>query len=369
MNKNSQYESDMKFIERYEKMVTVSAENIFYYIVLFACLAVHILYLVLFIHYGIKEMAIFNIFSILFYVATVILVSNVKDKLILINFALAEIILNAAVATVYVGWKPDFGMFLLMIIPVGFILPNKKKSVAFVFMFISLLLYGVLRFTLADADSTRYNLENESAGNVLYIINISVGTFVLIYFTILYSFYNRYIESKLRVHNEQLKKIASIDPLTQLSNRRAMGEALKKICLMSRQMQTPYVIGIGDIDNFKRVNDTYGHDFGDTVLVTVAEIITENVPEGGCVARWGGEEFLFVIPNTDINGGFECAQKIVRAVSRYEFMNEGESFSVTMTFGVCEGKPDDDVDKIIICADQRLYKGKNSGKNHTEYTD
>ena len=369
MKDDTQYQKDLKFIEKIDSLTSKNIEFFAYFIGLASCFAVHILYFTMFAVNGIREMAYFNIFSILFYAVCILLIRKVKVKITIVYAAIAEIIIHASLATICVGWGPDFGMFLLMIIPITFLMPNKQKNIPFIFMFSSLLLYGVLRYIYNDPNSSVYDLEHTKIGLIFYVINIFIGTFVLVYATTIYTIMDRYTECMLRVQNEQLRIMALVDPLTRLSNRRAMGENLKLVSSGSQQSGKKYVIGLGDIDNFKKINDTYGHDYGDTVLSEVALILTEKIPENGYAARWGGEEFLFVIPESEVMDGFECAESIISSVRSHRFVKGKTEFFVTMTFGVCEGCPDDDVDKIISCADKRLYKGKNNGKNHTEYTD
>ena len=167
------------------------------------------------------------------------------------------------------------------------------------------------------------------------------------------------------MQTKQLKDMASTDPLTKLNNRRAMNLKLAEVSISSQK----YVIGIGDIDNFKIVNDTYGHDMGDEVLKDVAKTIEETLPDNAAAGRWGGEEFLFVVPDIGIDAGKDIADKILKNISDMVFEHEGKTFSVTMTMGICEGVKDTSIDNMITKADARLYKGKNSGKNHTEFTD
>lgn len=369
MYTEEKYQKDLAFLKKMEHLISQRIEFLAYFVAFSACLALHIAYLLLFAATGIKIMSIFNIFSVAFYFSTLILVKRVKEKNVLIYATFIEIIIHATVATICVGWESDFGMFLLMIIPIAFLMPSKNKKNSFIIMTISILLYGILGFLSLNPDSSVYNFEKNSYHTIFYVINIFSDSSILIYFTAIYTIINRYTECRLRVQNEQLRIMASTDPLTHLSNRREMGRILTDISAESKLSRKPFVIGIGDIDNFKRVNDTYGHDTGDAVLSSVSGIIQEKLPQNGFVARWGGEEFLFVIPNADINSGSEYAEKIIRSVNQHKFTSNDSTFFVTMTFGICEGQPEDIVDKIISHADSRLYKGKNSGKNCVRYTD
>ncbi len=369
MYTKEKYNKDLAFIQKIDHLISRKIEFLVYFIGFSACLAVHIAYLLLFAATGITIMKIFNIFSVIFYFLTLILVKKVKEKSVLVYATFIEIIIHASVATLCVGWESDFGMFLLMIIPIAFLMPDKNKNNSFIIMTVSILLYGILGFLSLRPDSSIYSFEKNSYHTIFYVINIFSDSSILIYFTTIYTIINRYTECKLRVQNEQLRIMASTDPLTQLSNRREMSRILADISAESKNSGKSFVIGIGDIDNFKRVNDIYGHDLGDTVLSSVSGIIRENLPQNGFVSRWGGEEFLFVIPDADIDSGSAYAEKIIRSVKQHEFAGNGSTFFVTMTFGICEGKPDDIVDKIISHADSRLYKGKNGGKNCVMYTD
>jgi len=118
----------------------------------------------------------------------------------------------------------------------------------------------------------------------------------------------------------------------------------------------------GDIDFFKKINDTYGHDCGDVALTEVAEILRTCVRDGDTVCRWGGEEFLIAIDgNKKIT--MDVAERIRSMIEDMVVVSHGYSIKITMTFGVCESIPGLNVDKLVEIADQRLYKGKQNGKN------
>ena len=366
---NEQYNKDMQFIEKIDKLVSKRVVFFAYFFALAACLLAHSLYLFLFAMAGVREMVIFNVGSIIFYSATIFLAGKIKDPLPLIYASLAEIILHAATATVFVGLLSNFCMFLLMIIPLAFLMPHKKVLAPFIVMFVSVPLYGILNFYYSDSSKAVYDISNSPYQMVFYIINIIIGSFVLIYVATIFTHYNSYQAAKLRIQTEQLRIMASTDPLTKLINRREINRRLSEIVRDRKADNKKFMLGIGDIDNFKNVNDTYGHDNGDIVLACVASIIADNLPENGCASRWGGEEFLFVIPDSDIEEGRKYADEIISKIGQHVFDIDGKKFSVTMTIGICEATANDSVDSVITKADARLYKGKHSGKNHTEFTD
>lgn len=369
MYSEQQYKDDLALIERMDKNVSQKVVFLLYFMPLVACAVAHMLYLVLFAAAEVWAMVIFNVFSVSFYVVLIIFARKVKGQLKLVYASMAEIIAHATVATVYVGLKPDFCMFLLMIIPLAFLVPNKNELIPCIIMFISVTSYGILRFIYRIPGHEVYDISDSSYATVFFIINMVVGAFVMIYVAVIFTMMRRYQECKLRVQTEQLKVMASTDPLTKLNNRREMSAKLTEISSKSLNSGESYVIGLGDIDNFKRVNDTYGHDMGDEVLSKVADMIEKNIPEGGSASRWGGEEFLFVLPNAELEDGVKCSEDIISRISRERFTADSGEFSVTMTIGVCQGRPADNVEKVINSADSRLYKGKHSGKNRVEYSE
>ena len=365
MYNEEQYNKDLKFVTKIDKAISPRLEFLLYFCAFIACLVAHICYLMLFAMSGAKIMVIFNVFSVAFYAVLIPLTKKVKDKNLLVYATIAEIIAHAVAATMCVGLQSNFAMFLLMLIPLAFLMPNKYKPAPFIVLFVNVPLYGALNFFCYNSEHILYDISSTSYQMIFYIINIIVGSFVLIYISIIFTIMNSYNESKLRMQTKQLKDMASTDPLTKLNNRRAMNLKLAEVSISSEK----YVIGIGDIDNFKVVNDTYGHDMGDVVLKGIANAIEETLPDNATAGRWGGEEFLFVLPDTDIEAGRMIADKILKNISGRVFEHEGRTFSVTMTIGISEGVKDTSIDNMITKADARLYKGKNNGKNHTEFAD
>ena len=366
---DDQFNEDLEYVAKIDKIASPKAIFLAYFCPLVACLIAHTLYMILFAMAGVCGMVIFNVGSVIFYAVMIISTKYVKEPLNLVYASIAEIVIHASAATLFVGIRPNFCMFLLMVIPLAFLMPNKKWWAPFVTLLTSVPIYGLLNFYFSTEGRTLYDISDSNLQTVFYVINIFIGSFVLIYAATIFSFTNRYNESKIRIQNEQLRILASTDPLTKLSNRREINNRLNKIYHESRSSGESFVIGIGDIDNFKRVNDTYGHDMGDVVLASVAGTIGNNLPKDGCASRWGGEEFLFVLPNTDINTGKECADKIISLIRQQTFTLDDKIFSVTMTIGIYECTSEDSLDNVISRADSRLYKGKHNGKDHTEYTD
>lgn len=178
----------------------------------------------------------------------------------------------------------------------------------------------------------------------------------------------RQVEQSLISHNSELQNLASIDSLTGLRNRRSISEYLEK---KADEYQNGRVQGlsvaIGDIDFFKKVNDTYGHDCGDIVLRDLATVFRTFMMGKGTVGRWGGEEFLFVF--TNLNGDYANAQlaELQTVIRNMEFRFRDEQLHLTMTFGLSEYDQHRGIDGVIKEADEKLYMGKEQGRNTVIY--
>lgn len=357
-----------EFVANHKNLFDKSHETVICSIGLSACLCAHIAYLIMFHVLGIKELVIFNIFSILTYIVLLIVSRFVSDKSLIIYMVDIEIILHAAYATHLLGWQPDFAMFFILIIPATFLTKTKHVSCPFIIGFLSLGLFLYFKTSLGYNADVKYMFDDNNVIRAIQIANAIIGVFVMICAAVSNIVYREFMEFQLVDQRESFKEMASKDPLTHLFNRRAMNENIRAI----RRNSSPtshYVIGIGDIDNFKRINDTYGHDVGDKVLVYVSNLFISNIPDDGYAARWGGEEFLFIIPKSSIEDGMAFTEKIHKSLRAHIFELDDVEFGVTMTFGISTGLPVDKIDNVITTADKRLYKGKNNGKNHTEYED
>lgn len=164
---------------------------------------------------------------------------------------------------------------------------------------------------------------------------------------------------------EQLKTIMGLDPLTHLYNRRTGNQYLESLWLKSRDGEVPFTLIMCDIDFFKKVNDTYGHDTGDDVLMEVASVFLKYTSgsEDSFAVRWGGEEFLlgFCKPLDETLKIIEAARTDIKQLT---FNHGSRIFKITMTFGVATYEPSMlSVEALITAADENLYRGKNSGRD------
>ena len=171
---------------------------------------------------------------------------------------------------------------------------------------------------------------------------------------------------QLRVANENLELAARTDALTGLANRRAFVEKAEDEIVRFRRTGRIFSIMLSDIDNFKRFNDTHGHSCGDYVLKEVAATLRHNIRQQDSVARWGGEEFIFLLPETEAKGAAIAGEKIRSLLEATIYNYEGQSLRITMTFGVSEFGENLSLDDCISRADEALYQGKAAGRNQVK---
>ena len=208
----------------------------------------------------------------------------------------------------------------------------------------------------------RLKIERQRSLQYFFIVGI------LLVLVVMFFIYSRYrLKAKINVQlaelNRKLDLLARLDPLTDLPNRRAFMEKANYERTRYQRSRRAFSIILADIDNFKTINDQFGHECGDTVLRFIAERIKCSIRALDVPARWGGEEFILLLPETDGGGGVILAERIRAAVAEGRVDYGDESVQVTLTLGVSAYREDRSVEEIIAQADQALYKGKSAGKN------
>jgi diguanylate cyclase len=175
---------------------------------------------------------------------------------------------------------------------------------------------------------------------------------------------------RLREQLEKAQGEALVDPLTELHNRRAFEQAMARVLGSAAQEASPCSLLMADIDHFKRVNDTYGHVFGDKVIRYVAQRISLSIKGRDVAARYGGEEFAMLLPETTMQGAMALAEQIRMTVARGKIHRAGQAEpigGVTISIGVAESVPGDTIEGLIQRADEALYKSKEAGRNRITF--
>lgn len=334
-----------------------------YSVIIFSIALVHFFLTCLFGYFNVFPLFIFNIISVLTYLGCTRLVH--QDRFLQVYYiTYLEIVIHSFVATICVGWQYGFAQYLIAIIPVCYYIcytmntKHRKMVIA-----TGSALFAVFAFlsckVLSYYSEPVYELHLASLELGLYIFN-SICTFLfLILFSLIFIFEMKLSSAQLHHQNAILDKLASTDPLTGLYNRRSMNIFLTQ----ALESGSNFSVIMCDIDDFKKINDTYGHDFGDIVLKEIAQLTTNQVKENGYVCRWGGEEILILITSQAKEKVCRIAEDIRRNVANHIFQLDNKWIRCTLTLGISAHDKKDTIEETITKADYNLYVGKRNGKN------
>jgi diguanylate cyclase (GGDEF)-like protein len=267
--------------------------------------------------------------------------------------------------TVVFGWRASFQNFIYINFLILWYDPTSDRRVKI----ISSVIMGISMCLISYLTPFGSTILTPNTLPHFVIVYANIILFSLCLSIVAYYFCNHYIETehKLRMYNHKLKAMSETDPLTGLVNRRYVQEQMEELIKESRKEKYLFCIGIGDIDYFKNINDTYGHDAGDFILSELAKCFTEYTRDKGIVSRWGGEEFLFVLPRLNGDEALAFLDELRHMVKKKDFVFGGKTIKVTMTFGVEEFSEHTGVEKTIAEADKKLYIGKQSGRDRVVF--
>ena len=165
---------------------------------------------------------------------------------------------------------------------------------------------------------------------------------------------------------EQTNKLAVTDGLTGISNRPSVEKSLRIEFERSKRYNSPLSLILLDVDHFKDVNDTYGHQKGDEILIAFASLLKKACRANDIAARYGGEEFVMVLPQSNAQGAFKIAERVREEMMKISFTGNESNFAVTVSCGVAEFNKDyESINMLIAAVDQALYEAKNGGRNRT----
>lgn len=336
-----------------------------FYLMIGSVMSVHVLLLCIFYVFRVIPLFIFNICSIATYLTCFHLIHKGREHYLTIYFiTYLEVILHSFAACLVLGWQYGFAQYIIAIIPVGFYIcymldiNRRKIKIAISLAVISMFAFFLCKI-LSFYREPLIILDNEILELSLYIFNACCTFVFLILFTLVFVFEIRLSSNQLQHQNAILDKLASTDPLTGLYNRRSMDVFLSQAV----ESDVGFALIMCDIDDFKKVNDTYGHDFGDVVLKGVAKITTEQVREKGYVCRWGGEEILILLNNASEESSYRIAENIRRNVANKVFDLNEKWIHCSLTLGIALHEKRETVEETITRADYNLYRGKRGGKN------
>jgi diguanylate cyclase (GGDEF)-like protein len=169
--------------------------------------------------------------------------------------------------------------------------------------------------------------------------------------------------SQWRIREATIATLSRIDPLTNVMNRRSIANQLEQL---HQQRKALYSVVLLDLDHFKHINDNYGHCMGDQVLIQVAECLAQHVREQDMIGRFGGEEFILLLPNTTTEQAQHVAERCRIALTELNFVYEQQPFSISASFGISSSQNASEPQQIIRQADQALYAVKTAGRNQVQ---
>lgn len=308
-------------------------------------------FLVLFLLLDSPVLAWLNVASIAMYGTAYWLLSR-RLNLPAVLLIWIEVLGHATIGSLLVGWNSGFHYYLLMFIPAIVVSGRVREMV----LTLALLLTSYLGL---HAATQAYGIMAplSSAGlNIVHAFNVTI-VFAMASYTA------RFYYNTVRRAERKLLELATTDSLTSLSNRRHLLALAEREVTRSRLTGDPIALILADIDHFKQINDEYGHDGGDRVITHAGAQLAGLCRAQDIVARWGGEEFLILLPATTFDDGFAVAERIRKTVANAAVEHQGRTINYTLSLGVASLKEDESFNDAIIRADRALYQSKESGRD------
>ncbi len=338
-----------------------------YSVIIYSVCVVHVFLFLFFACLHVLPLMIFNIFSVAMYLSLHLFVKR-ENYLACFFMTYGEICIHTIFAMCILGRDTGFIFFNLALVPVSFYIGFTTNTFKKKMVYPMLLMVGNLILTACATAYMFYGtpIYGDALSHdevfLMNAFNVAVAFVFLAVFSILFVVEIRNNQYAMKMQNVKLNYYAQYDPLTSLLNRRSMEERMIDMVDEILREGTSYCIAISDIDDFKHVNDSFGHECGDKALVHIAGTLRGMLPETDTVCRWGGEEFLFMLQGD----AEECKKKVEimrSAVEKIDFYFNRRRVKFTMTFGLQYYQPGLNIERAISMADDKLYQGKMKGKN------
>ncbi len=318
-----------------------------------AGLIAHVIFLAAFYAIGAYELLVFNVGSVLLYGFCIHLAQHGRERLAMI-FVQVEVLVHAGVAVMYLGWDSGFHYYVFCLIPPLVAVPGGPAFRRLLFLAVCASLY--LGFDMASGMLTpAMSLTPE----VLYrfrAFNIVASLAILGYLTLLMR--ALFMRAEMR-----LTDIATTDLLSGLYTRRHGLTLINREMDRSAEAGTSLAFVLADIDDFKQVNDRHGHEVGDHLVAAIGKRMRSAIRRDDMVVRWGGDEFLLILPGQDIVSARATAERVQHSVAADPVSVDDLQLRVGMTCGVVQYSVGDTVEDCLRAADAALYEGKRRGRN------
>lgn len=358
----------MSVIAPVKKLLKYGAESpkFKYSLIISAIGAVHVCLVILFCLLRVFPLVLLNIGSVMVYAGCLMAIRRDRDIRKVFYATYLEIIVQSFAATICIGWHFGFPQYVIALVPFGYYMchtlldSERRYVIATVLGLIAFASFVSCR-VLSMYFGAIYQVDIPKWVELgVYIFNTFCNFGFLFMVTVIFLVEMQTATNQLQIQNAILDQMASIDPLTGLYNRRSMHSFLD--CAMESEEEASFCLVMCDIDDFKKINDIYGHDTGDIVLKEIAQMVQTQVDQHGRACRWGGEELLLII-NGDLEEARRIAENIRREVESFVFCLNGQSFHCSITIGIAPHRKGSTIDHTITHADNNLYYGKRNGKN------
>lgn len=294
-------------------------------------------------------------------ILTAFFINRGNDQKLAFFIVFFDAVLLTTLATVTYGWNSGF-YFLFFELMLLIFINSEFKQVAKLVFGTLLSFYLVILYLTGNAHAPLQVIDSYLL-QAIFATNLIQGLFSFSMMGYFFEQAAENAENEIIQANQRLLSMANTDPVTNLLNRRMMMNRIEDEKAKVDRGGKPFVIIMVDIDNFKHINDVYGHEGGDFVLVQLAERINLALRKTDLVSRWGGDEFLFMLPETKLADGANVAEKVRNRIIKTPFVYRERDIEVTLTFGVSQCDANVGAGSSIRKADQALYFGKHAGKN------
>ena len=326
---------------------------------------VHAGLMLIFLVADVIPLAMFNVLSVVVYLFCFILCRVGHIMPVYVSIVL-EVTFYTVISTYFVGLRCGTYCFLFSIIPIiiyfgSYLIKGKKRWSVILVLILNFLTFVVLYVRFFNVEPVF--LVAPEIMLVLVVFSAFAMVFSILFYNAIYIYSSENQLSILQQENRQLSADAHEDALTNLLNRRGFLPLIRSLMEPKSGRRTSFCIAFCDLDDFKRVNDSYGHEAGDEVLLHATKMIQQELP-GSDICRWGGEEFVILLKDCDILTARSKVERLRKTVESNPTEFVGKQIFVTMTIGLEENlesytNPED----IIKKADERMYYGKQHGKN------
>lgn len=339
----------MKRIEKNSSVKTIYLRII--YLALFAHSSLAIFFMMISYPY----LIIYNIISVLFYIGMLYGTHLGKFKLV-VSAIHVEVSCFVCISSLFLGFDKGFFLYLIALSSLVYFCPFDHKHIPYIFAICEMIIVLSL-FLCYQSGMIFYPLESTWVHTMLFLYNTLAGFGIILMGAYLSDVSAAVTNEKLRVENKNLTALTNFDQLTGAWSRAHLYDYLETCS------HHDYVLVLGDIDDFKLVNDRYGHLCGDYVLKEVAKLMEMQLEQKSPLARWGGEEFIMLFDHCTKEEVYAQIEKVRASLANHVFVYEKHKVQLTMTFGIYEKQGNESINHVFSAVDELMYEGKHCGKN------